>query len=405
MRRYVLSDFQFATRIRVANTNLLATLVAAFAGLIAVLTLFGVVNLGLGLALIATSVALMAPIYQGRSTQFIASGLLCSTARSLICSFKEPNLERFVANDCKRRASQSRRLFAPGRRFRGKANCFAAEDRRGLIVIRFQAKRPPQLLFDDEKERFMATAQWIERLLEITSREGAKLRIIHSRDETLPRSGIRSHLVASFSGHDREFIGGIEGDLIRTMASNLEIASFKVLNRQEIALFCSEHFFEEGDSRGIRYRINAIVVRGGRYQLWGVTDFGRFSGGFGEIFSLFAKISSIRALIIELSSVNQQRYAASIRARRSRIDAKVLWRNSKGFSRSMALIKSARALEEAEADLSNEVLGANFAFYLVANSSFETNVSVSAKADCSIRLHGFAGTLRETWEHINPVAV
>lgn len=405
MKRYVLSDFQFMPRLRVANTYTVALIGCSVLTVFTILTLFGVMNVDYGAISIVLSFVFMTPIFQGRSPSFVMVGACREFMRRLLRRLGQPRLDRFAASDEESKSNFRESVSKFSLRAEGEGEYPRPFHCARLIVIQLEAMRPPQLNFDDEEERFIVTAKWLDSIVDLVDVDIAKLRIVFSRDESVLLSAIRSYLVASVKSNDFAVRRRCEDDLIKIMSTNSEFASFALLNSAEIAAFCSVQFFLDEGSKDIRFMNNSLVVRGGSYQLWGITDFGRFSGGFGEIFSVFAKISSVRALIIEIVPISQQRYASSIRARRSRIDAKVLWRNSKGYSRSLVLVKAANAVAEAEVDISNNVKGASFAFYLITNRSNSINVPLSARSDCSIRLHGFTGDVRATWEHVNPVVV
>ncbi len=405
MRRYVLSDFQFMPRLRVANTNTVARTGCSVLTVLTTLILFGVLNVDYGAISVILCLAFMTPIFQGRSPSFVIVGSCREFMRHLLRRLGQPRLDRFAAIDEEAISNFKEKVSKVSFRAESEGDHLRLFHCERLIVIRLEAKRPPQLNFDDEEERFLVTARWLDSLVDLVDVDIAKLRIVHSRDESILRSAIRSYLVASVKSNDIAVRRRCEDELIKIMSANSEFARFVLLDSTEIAAFCFDQFYFGKASTDIRYMNNSLVVRGGSYQLWGITDFGRFSGGFGEIFSVFAKISSVRALIIEIVPISQQRYSSSIRAQRSRIDAKVLWRNSKGFSRSLLLAKATKALAEAEVDISNNVKGANFSFYLIANRANSVNVPLSARSDCSIRIHGFTGVVRETWEHINPVVV
>ncbi|MDA8196377.1 MAG: hypothetical protein M0019_04065 [Actinomycetota bacterium] len=405
MKRYLLSDFQFAPSLRIANTPFSAMVGSAISIAICASVLFGLLNIKIGLLTLILVAFLMAPLISGRSVVFVTLGMSRGFCRRLFGKGRKPTIRRFDAFEVKSVAEPSSRGFDLSNAKRSVVEYYEREGGVAPIVIRLSSKRPAQLSFEDEESRFTHTSLWLDKLVELAEGEISKLRIVHTRDEMTQNSGVQTFLVAGLRVANMEARSRCEYAIIKIMAANPEIANFTSLSCYEAALFCAEQFFEFKGSPNIRYRTDAMVVRNGSYQIWGITDFGRFSGGFGEIFVLFAKIAPLRMVIIEISPLNQQLYAANIRATRSRIDAKALWRNSRGYSNSISVAKASKAISEAETDVANNVRGANFAFFLVVNKANGRGITTQAKRECAVRLHGFVGVVEETWNHVNPMVV
>lgn len=405
MKRYVLSDFQFMPTLRIANT-LTASLVGVAIALVTVaLALFGAIDFKVALCVLVIDSVSMAPLIAGRSITFVVVGVARDLRTRALGTSRNARRRRYE-NVVRSTTLAPVTGYVYGSCDVRDGNCrFDAECVTLPIVVRFETKRPSQLTLDDEEDRLISASRWLDKLVDLCDKGVSKLRIVHQRDETKPNSGVSSYVVVSLKSRNPMARDRCEEELTKIMARNPEVAKFRSLSHREVESFCVEHFFEAKNSSNIRFRLTSWTVRSGSFQLWGVTDFGRFSGGYGEIFSLFEKIRAIRMIIVEVAPINQQRFSANIRSRRSRVDAKVLWRSNRGFSGSLTLAKAAKAVSEAEGDVANGVKGANFAFYLVTNRSLSSDVANKAKGECSIRLHGFPGVVRDAWEHVNPVVV